>query len=587
MKNLKKTILLLFISICCGVNVAYSQTRATLREKRIIATREIFTKSLINDSDQLKTMSFNDVWDVKLETVIHIWDQSKNGLIVSKPSNLYASLNLEYRDEFGFHDWYDFGIINHNYFATWNESKKTNATYFINVEPRTMVTFTVNSQDMFLKYDVTDGYFHNSFINETITNIKHFTSNVKRVPLPRRLEEVPNTCTECPRLYQDEQNSKLPFFNEYRRAASKYAPELRFSNITQELPDYADKAFANRSLFPLKGDICDKTSMITSNASDAYHHFPISINRKLELYNRNVPTYYLIKKVNNRIFIDYWWFYYRQRNCFLNSGGHDFDWEHATVQLEHKGGDNFKPISVTYFQHGGWLTKNFSENEIDITNGTHPAVYVGHLGHGSYHKEDNNQWNPAGFCTYYGDDRTYISNETNTNHLRHSTERNLIPFNCSMSWVSYRGMWGRKAEAPMVQVKDYAVLPACRGNAPGTSREEKSGCLQSTYKDIVQLKSVGTTNPRMESENFEEAEESAFPENGTELTGVTTAFPNPVKDILNLTNVSSTATISIMDVNGKEVMNAIGQSQLNIGSLDAGMYFVRVNGDKPIKITKE
>ena len=279
MKNLNKKILLLFVSICCGVNVAYSQTKAISLREEIYATRDVLTETLINNSNLPIIKKYNDAWVVKVNTSIRIQDQIIDGILVHRPSNNYSNLNLKYHAAFGFSNWYDFGIINHNYFADWSQSKNTNRNWDVFIPAKSKVTFKITTQDIALSYQIVDNNYGGAILSERIINGNH----------------------------------------------------------------------------------------------------------------------------------------------------------------------KFKVIK------------------------TEPLV----------------------------------------------------------------------------------------GNA------------------------------RMESENFDDAEESAFPENGTELTGVTTAFPNPVKDILNLTNVSSTATISILDVNGKEVMNAIGQSQLNIGSLDAGMYFVRVNGDKPIKITKE
>src|SRR5690606_40402774 len=79
---------------------------------------------------------------------------------------------------------------------------------------------------------------------------------------------------------------------------------------------------------------------------------------QLVMVNRNspsslsFPTYYEVQQHPsrpNRVFIDYWWTYNIQSNCFSNLGGHDYDWEHVIVQVDTEAN---KVISVTYFQHG-------------------------------------------------------------------------------------------------------------------------------------------------------------------------------------------------------------------------------------------
>jgi hypothetical protein len=71
------------------------------------------------------------------------------------------------------------------------------------------------------------------------------------------------------------------------------------------------------------------------------------------------------------------------------------------------------------------------------------------------------------------------------------------------------------------------------------------------------------------------------------------SFPNPVKDILNLSYDKNISNITVFNLLGQEVLTKAinsNQSQLNMSALSAGTYLVKVTADnqvKTIKVIKE
>ena len=73
-------------------------------------------------------------------------------------------------------------------------------------------------------------------------------------------------------------------------------------------------------------------------------------------------------------------------------------------------------------------------------------------------------------------------------------------------------------------------------------------------------------------------------------------YPNPTDDILNvhvLNDKTSDANIRILSVDGREVMtrsfkttNGVEMMSLNVSSIPAGMYFVKVSTDEGIVVEK-
>ena len=57
-----------------------------------------------------------------------------------------------------------------------------------------------------------------------------------------------------------------------------------------------------------------------------------------------------------------------------------------------------------------------------------------------------------------------------------------------------------------------------------------------------------------------------------------TMYPNPVNDILNIISVNDINEIKIFDMTGKNVYarNEIANNQINVSSLNPGIYFIKI-----------
>ncbi|QOW10484.1 T9SS type A sorting domain-containing protein [Kaistella flava (ex Peng et al. 2021)] len=66
-------------------------------------------------------------------------------------------------------------------------------------------------------------------------------------------------------------------------------------------------------------------------------------------------------------------------------------------------------------------------------------------------------------------------------------------------------------------------------------------------------------------------------------------FPNPVQDILIITDSKEISSISIFDISGKQVISESAKSgklELNVSQLKPGMYIVKANSDGVVKTFK-
>ncbi|MEM9885370.1 MAG: galactose oxidase-like domain-containing protein [Bacteroidota bacterium] len=72
----------------------------------------------------------------------------------------------------------------------------------------------------------------------------------------------------------------------------------------------------------------------------------------------------------------------------------------------------------------------------------------------------------------------------------------------------------------------------------------------------------------------------------TEATKTISIYPNPANDILSIKGVDEESLISVIDISGRVLIEAIGQPQLDISELSAGIYFIKVN-DAILKFVKE
>ena len=66
-------------------------------------------------------------------------------------------------------------------------------------------------------------------------------------------------------------------------------------------------------------------------------------------------------------------------------------------------------------------------------------------------------------------------------------------------------------------------------------------------------------------------------------------YPNPVKDILTISDVKEISSYTIYDISGKQVLSNSAKSsklELNVSQLKPGMYIVKANSDGVLKTFK-
>ncbi len=246
-------------------------------------------------------------------------------------------------------------------------------------------------------------------------------------------------CSGCKDNY-----NKAISANEALAMAKRYAPILNLDKAASTYPDWASTVFdaaGNKS--------CGQRLSLEDRSI---------IERK----NKNFTTYFDVQvspKDSRRVFIDYWWVYARQPNCFLNSGGHDFDWEHIVIQFNKS---TWTPSTITFFQHGGSYTQRLSVE--------HDKVYVGKVGHGSYHDAGG-----SGGCCYWADYRN-----PNSSTVFH-TENKLYQMRCSYDAFAFSGDWGGGGrKGPLYRSRKYWDRPPCEGASTQLCTE--SGCAKGDYK---------------------------------------------------------------------------------------------------------
>lgn len=79
---------------------------------------------------------------------------------------------------------------------------------------------------------------------------------------------------------------------------------------------------------------------------------------------------------------------------------------------------------------------------------------------------------------------------------------------------------------------------------------------------------------------------------GNFTTSTFSVYPNPVKDVLNISNSMNAEinTVIVTDINGRTVKQFGAVSQINVSDLNAGVYFVNINsneGSTTKKIVKQ
>ncbi|MPN46146.1 hypothetical protein SDC9_193729 [bioreactor metagenome] len=66
-----------------------------------------------------------------------------------------------------------------------------------------------------------------------------------------------------------------------------------------------------------------------------------------------------------------------------------------------------------------------------------------------------------------------------------------------------------------------------------------------------------------------------------------TVYPNPFKDILRISDVKNVKSISISDVSGRQVKTLAPAAELNLSSLNSGLYMVTLHmNDGSVKTVK-
>ncbi len=239
-----------------------------------------------------------------------------------------------------------------------------------------------------------------------------------------------------------------------------FSPILKFDRAAPDYPTSIDNIWASTDPNSI---VCDGTLVM--------------INRDAPR-SKNFPTYYEVQRHpnnNNRIFIDFWWTYKTQTTCFAGQGGHDYDWEHIVVQVNTQ---TNRIITVTYFQHSGWYTKDWR----NVAAGTRPEVYVGKKAHGSYHNRNTISF-PGYDCTYYGDYR----NPNGSADEVYTWNNSLHGMDCGNQYFNFNGNFGGIGKGPLYRYRDYWSFSSCNGSAGITGTD---GCSQSDFPAGTQIGSI-------------------------------------------------------------------------------------------------
>jgi len=69
-------------------------------------------------------------------------------------------------------------------------------------------------------------------------------------------------------------------------------------------------------------------------------------------------------------------------------------------------------------------------------------------------------------------------------------------------------------------------------------------------------------------------------------TGNTSVYPNPVKDVLNVSTDEAIENITVFNLSGKKVKETTSQTGVSLGNLPSGTYIVRITTDKAVETYK-
>lgn len=218
--------------------------------------------------------------------------------------------------------------------------------------------------------------------------------------------------------------------------AAQFAPLVKFDRAAPDYPTSVEDIWASTNPTSI---VCGGQMVLTNATSPATPEF---------------PTYYDVQQHPtdaDKVFIEYWFVYKRQEPCAAGQGGHDYDLEHVVVQFKKS---TQKILTVTYFQHAGWYTKDWR----NVAAGTRLVAFVGKKAHGMYHDSRSSSF--FGFeCTYYGDYR----NPADAGDEK-GTWTNLVPMSCEKSEFNFSGNWGSPGKGPLFRDRNFWNYTACQGS---------------------------------------------------------------------------------------------------------------------------
>lgn len=232
-----------------------------------------------------------------------------------------------------------------------------------------------------------------------------------------------------------ESNTKITG-NDAANWASKFAPLVKFDRAAPDYPTSVEDVWASSNPTSIN---CGSTLALTNAVSPSVPNF---------------PTYYDVQQHPSdadKVFIDYWFTYKRQEPCAAGQGGHDYDWEHVVIQFKKS---TQRIVTVTYFQHGGWYTKDWR----NVAAGTRLVAFVGKKAHGMYHDSRSSSF--FGFeCTYYGDYR----NPADAGD-EFGAWNNLLQMSCEKTEFNFSGTWGASGKGPLFRDRAYWNFAGCKGS---------------------------------------------------------------------------------------------------------------------------
>jgi hypothetical protein len=135
---------------------------------------------------------------------------------------------------------------------------------------------------------------------------------------------------------------------------------------------------------------------------------------------------------DNPIAVQYWFFYYY--NNWLNN--HPGDWETITVFLD----ADAQPVEAIFSTH--YEANRYSWEYVELSNNTHPRVYVSNGGHGSYNLPGDTSYSLLGIDDNHQGDKDVLNPEDYF-LLSLSSEEDTED-----SWIWFEGRWGDADSAP-------------------------------------------------------------------------------------------------------------------------------------------